>query len=356
MEYKIYFILLLLIPLIFSCRESGKKSFNEQAHEIIKDVKDKNKFRLLDSDFSQGVQEIAEPLYIDPLIAEYSDILTIESTEEFNRIKNMDPNSIRAIFIDRESYGKEIGIDNISVFKNLEYLKVKNLPCLPNGFYELENLKVFIGIDQLWCTMDERITNLNKLEYIALKFDHLELAPEISTLKNLKTLIISRGPAAIWKQPYSEIYEIPNLETLQLGFDKKEQLKGISKLSKLRIFITNRVIAEVGNLNIQGLLIEGYDNKLYPQDFKSFPKELSNLKNLVALKILNTSVVSAPNFIHELKNLEYLFLLYNDYDIPMEYSKLPKLKILKIACKRDSCDQIISKFQAIENVKFHQYD
>lgn len=329
MKYRLLLILSISASIFFSCQEPKKKTFEEQALELIKEVEKKNKIenkaKLEKNVFSEGVQEIIEYFdYVEPLIAQYSDIKVIKSTSDFNNLKNKNPSTIKSIYID--NYDTEIIIDDISILSNLEYLKVRSIDTLPNGFYKLRKLKAFLAANDLKCKIDKRITNLRNLEYIQLLFTYTELPAEIELLNNLKTI---RFYNFNYNQPYQNIFNIPNLKTLWIKFSDNSQLDGISNLLKLRTLITNKVSPEIGKLNLTGLNINENSDETYPN-------ELGQLQSLVALHWQGNNVKeSAPNFIASLKNLEYLEIRgcskFNQ--IPINFDSLNSLKQFDIICR-----------------------
>jgi uncharacterized membrane protein YheB (UPF0754 family) len=307
---------------VFSCAQEKEKSFQEEALEMINEANEKtlkeNRAKLAENDFSDGVKEIMEWYdYVDPIIAPYQNYTTVKSTEEFTALVNKSSNEVSAIYID--SYDTKITIDDISVLKNLEFLKIRSFDSLPNGFYNLKNLKAFVSSNDLNCKLDHRIKRLSNLEYIESLFTHLALPPEISELPKLKVIRFYNYNT---EQPFNSIFNIPNLETLWINFSKESQLEGIGNMKKLALLVTNKVVPEIGNLHLKGLIIKENNDTI-------FPNELSKLKNLVAFKWQNNhSATIAPKFVSELKNLEYIeFKGCNKFSsVPKEYTKLPKLK------------------------------
>jgi len=326
MNVKILSMKLILVCVLVSCQRTKEKTFEEQATELIKEVNEQNRkeneAKLKQNDFSDGVQEIMEYFdYNEPVIAKYTNIITIKSTADFDKLKNENPSSIKSIYID--NYNAKIEIDDISVLDKLEYLKVRSIDSIPNGFYNLKNLKAFIAANELKCKIDGRITKLSNLEYLELLFTHTELPNEIEELRKLETIRLYNFSH---NQPYENIYQIPNLETLWIRFSNVTQLDGISNLKNLKILVTNKVSSEIGDLNLTGLNV-GENND------ETYPVELSRLKNLVAFYWQGNRVrESPPEFLSELNKLEYLEIrgCSNFKEIPQEFNELSNLKRFEI--------------------------
>jgi len=320
----------------FSCKPKKKKTFEEEAMELIKQVSEKNHLenqrKLKGINFSEGVREIIEWHEDDYILkSKYPRIRTIKSTEDFKRIASDNPQAVKAIYLD--NYDTTIVFKSLSIFSNLEYLKVRSLDSIPNGFYKLEKLKVFEAANELKCKMDERISNLRNLEVLKLSFTHLELPESISKLEKLTVLNFYNFN---YDQPFNKIYEIPNLKTLRIKYSNAEQLEGISKLKKLKTFVTNKVSPEVGKLNLTGLYIgENSDEK--------YPKELANLKDLVAFYWQGNNIrKSPPEFVSSLNKLEYLEIrgCSKFESIPQELDNLINLKQFDIICRPKFTGQI----------------
>lgn len=342
MRIRILVVALIALFLVMSC-EKKEKSFKDEALELIEEVEKKNhadnQSKLAENNFSEGVREVMEWFdYVDPIIADYA-YVTIRSTEEFNALKKH-PEEIKAIYLD--SYDTTIAIDDISVFKNLEFLQIRSLDSVPSGFYKLNSLKAFITMNDFKYRLSSKITNLENLEYLESRFTNIELPPEISKMKKLKAIKMYNFS---YNQPFQEIYKVPNLKTLWLQLSSEEQLRGISNLKTLDVFVTNKISAEVGQLNLKGLIISGNSDT-------TFPPELAGLKTLVAFKWqTNYEATTAPGFVSGLENLEYIeFRGCQKFShIPEDYVKLSRLKRFDIYYNK-SYTSLEPHLKPLENV------
>lgn len=321
MKQYIQILLITFLFSVYSCNLEKSKTFEDEAMELINQIDAQNKkgnqTTLLKNDFSEGVKKIIEWGQDDYILEDkYPEMITVKTTKEYQEVISSNTNNVKAIYI--ESHKTSIDVTDLSVFSNLEYLKLGSFDSLPLGFYDLRNLKYFIAIDDLKCKMDERIINLSKLEEIKLHFTYLELPSEISELQELNSLILYNFN---YDQPYSSIYKIPNLKTLGIRYSTEEQIDGISELKSLRTLATNKVNSEVGALNLTGLKI-GENND------KTYPNELSNLTNLVAFYWQGNRIrKSPPQFVESLDKLEYLEIRgCSELDsIPQSYDSLSSL-------------------------------
>jgi len=187
------------------------------------------------------------------------------------------------------------------------HLSYKNLTSLPPEISELKNLKSLDISRNLLTSLPSEILELKSLTQLNI-FDNklISLPPEISELRNLKNLSI-RSNQLTSLPP--EISELKNLKSLDISRNLLTSLPPeISELKSLT------------QLNI-------FDNRLI-----SLPPEISELKNLSQLYIHNNQLISLPPEISELKNLKHLNISRNLLtSLPSEISKLKSLTQLNIS-------------------------
>ncbi|WP_298321337.1 hypothetical protein [uncultured Aquimarina sp.] len=318
------------IFLLTSCngQNDSKTSFEKEAVRVVEQVGNENikhqKELIEGISFSNGVREVVEWFdYETPLMQEYNP-KRVKSIIEYNNLLE-DFNSIdnlKALHLNFSSNGKEgdiIDLKGIENLQRLEYLELTNIETVPTNLYELKNLRVLI------CSFAELdsingLTKLKKLEHLELKFSDDVLPNSITELNNLKTLRLNNFSK---NQPFNEIYKLTNLETLWLKYSDSTQLKGISKLSNLKTFVSNMVSSELSDVkSLRGLII-------FNNNDLDYPNSLGKLKQLVAFKLqTNYEIVTAPEFVSNLENLEYIEIrgCSKLTDIPSSYNHLKNLK------------------------------
>lgn len=310
---KISFLLAIIV-LTVSCQYKGNSSEAETADH---NTEQQNQGPI---NFSEGVKEIQEWFdYVTPLAASYKPV-TIYTGEEFDQLIKSEPEKITALFLDfriNREKAKLVDIRRIRALTNLEYFETLGFEKLPAEIYSLTKLRV-IHTDGDFNAI-AAISNLKGLEELSMNWTHNVLPASIKKLSKLKTLRLIGTP----QQYHSDIFDLPNLESLWINFDDTTQLSGISKLKKLKCLMANKVTKEVGELTqLTGLNIDGGTQR-------EFPMELGKLQSLVAFSIhANVSITEAPNFVSQLKSLEYIMFRNCDYltVIPDSYNHVSSLK------------------------------
>ncbi|MDR7666720.1 COR domain-containing protein [Methanosarcina sp. Z-7115] len=166
-----------------------------------------------------------------------------------------------------------------------------------------------------------RRTRRNKVTALRLSYKNLaSLPPEISELKNLRTLDISYNRLTSLSP---EITELKNLKNLDI-FDNRltslppeiSELKNLTKINISRNQLTSLPpeISELKNLKE----LDIFDNRL-----TSLLPEISELKNLTKVNIYNNRLTSLPPEISELKNLTKINISRNQLtSLPPEILEL----------------------------------
>ncbi len=319
--------LLFLSTIIINCTPPQEKSFAENAVEEVKDMAQKEEAKvaqvLAEKAFSEEAKQIMQWYdYKNPLLMSYEPLEKLTSNSELDSLlENEDPLKVKALFL---SQSNPIDIKKIKHFKNLEYLRIIGFRELPNEFYQLKKLRVFIASHYLKAALTDEILEMKDLEYVSL-FCNVQLPNSISQLKKLETLQLAEWNYG--QLPFASIYSLSNLKTLWIHFEAPQDIKGISQLTQLKTLVTNVPAPEIGTLqNLKGLIFTNHSAETYPLEYKQ-------LQNLVAFRIQgNLGLRTAPAFVTSLRNLEYLEISScgNLVRIPEEYNTLSHLQEFKL--------------------------
>jgi len=229
--------------------------------------------------------------------------------------------------IDLHYYGIPCPID-FKLFKNLEYLRLRDIQEIPKQVFELENLKVLFLDSKNLKEIPDNLVQLKNLEVLEIyPADGVEkMTDRIGELTELKILSLSR------------FYSI---ESFHIDFSK------LVKLKRLDVWDNNAVIIDSSIANCKELQYMEVRN--YNRVFTSLPKlrilalnevdsedEISNLDKISGLEelyvhyykpnVIAKSIQDLPN----LKNLGIGFV--GELNVNMGISRLSKLKFLSIHC------------------------
>ncbi|MCU0445186.1 MAG: hypothetical protein MUE85_09720 [Microscillaceae bacterium] len=180
--------------------------------------------------------------------------------------------------------GENVGkIDFIGAYQNLHSLYLwgndwdYELDKLPEGFYQLKNLREFGLFNTNVAVIDAKITQLQNLEILEVGSNRIDSLPnELAQLPKLQKLSITQSISAI--PPLAGLEEL----TIDLYNSEAKVPQGLDKL-----------------LNLKTLAVKGYGSF----DYRELLKIIRNLPKLRHLKLQTTLKEEA---LLELKNLTHL--------------------------------------------------
>ena len=205
-------------------------------------------------------------------------------------------------------------IDELSKFKNLEYLSLRGdrLRSLPPQLFELERLKVLDLSDNDLDLLPEEFTNLRSLEELyldqALKLDFDQALAVLGGLPNLKVLSMKNDSLLVIPE---SIADLNRLETLDLGGNKFTELpSGLLKLRNLKELYLDRE---------SGL------------DFRSAFILLGKLPSLRILHLESNGLKVLPETINDIHSLEVLYLNGNQLSmVDLKRNRLQQLMLVDL--------------------------
>ena len=194
--------------------------------------------------------------------------------------------------------------------------------------------------------LEKALVNPEKVTALKIRNSKIqELPPEISKLKNLKTLYLFRNQLTSIPK---EIGELENLETLIISSNRLTSLPPeIVKLKKLKKLSLKHndlkyLPKKFGNLTSLQYLDLQYN------DLDSLPLSIGKLTNLKFLYLNNNRLTSIPYTIGDLESLQYFVIGKNRlYILPFEIGDLECLKELNLV----NCGPQVEIPSSISNLK-----
>ena len=284
----------------------------------------------------------------------------------------------------------------IFVLQNLRTLSLTDneFTEIPSGIAKLSRLEYLVMYDNKIKRVPSWIGQLKYLETLILPRNEIDnISPEIKHLTKLKDLSIGANKL---KHLPNEIIHLTSLEELSIGENEISYLpEGISNLKKL-VYLDlgsnkfERLPARIGelvkirNLNISRNLIKElpatlsnlhllqefylYENPLsssisqfvFPisieilefsgKDITSLPPSLQYCEKLSHLEIAESSIGEIPEWIGNMKNLEWLFIEKGKIKtIPNSIAELKKLKVLRFS--ENNIDSMPPSFYSLTNLE-----
>lgn len=288
------------------------------------------------------------------------------------------------------NYIKELP-KHIGNFKYLVTLDISDnsLSCLPNEIVNLQKLQSLnianndikevpveltklkslksLRLDKNNINSLSNLCELNKIEELSLAQNKIEKIPaSIKNITSLKSLDISQN---LIHTISCEIGELINLKILNLSWNEikviPNEIKNLKNLKELDLSLNNitKVPSELGDLHKLKILnlrnngklqtetlyialkdypkpvtISTYEYKYYSDEYEllvklsynfKFTEELSNIKNLTKLILIDAGINAIPPFIAECKNIERIDLRNNSISaLPNEIYQLENLSYL----------------------------
>lgn len=194
----------------------------------------------------------------------------------------------------------EITNKNIDDYLDCEWIVIlsdSKMKEVPSRINEIRNLRMFESRKSRIERISPEFFQLKKLEELLLSSNYLDAIPiEIGFLTSLKKVIISGDRI---KAVPRQLFELVDLEELGLGNRLTEIPKEISKLKNLKILDLSR--NNLTDLPEEITLCENLEY-LYLQhnDFKEIPEAIFKLPNLRELYIFNNPNLVVDNSVLEL--------------------------------------------------------
>lgn len=278
----------------------------------------------------------------------------------------------------------------ISKFKNLELFMLTGghkIIDFPKEFASLNSLKQLSLHNMRTAKISPVLFDLKSLEIFEyLQFSYFEFPEEISKLKTLKKLGISRGldsrslknvEGKAGRNLPTSIKKLENIESLSLGGNLMSELpEEIGFLKNLDdCWLSNNVLETLPNgfSKLQKLKTLHLDNNV----FKVFPKALFKVASLKRLDIYKNQISRIPAGISGMTNLTGLFIdnnqltneclseLYNLENLevldirnnkitsfPAGLEKMKKLKVMYIAGNSISDQEVVRAQSLLPTAKF----
>lgn len=201
---------------------------------------------------------------------------------------------------------------------------------LPGEIKNIQNLESFSSIGYILESLPSEIGLLSKLRTLQLSYCQLNnLPPDIVKLERLQVLDLSSNAMNAFP---SEVFSMLQLQSLNLasnGFENiPEQISNLEKLITLDLNWNKLKTLPKQFGNLRKLQYLNLDKNL----LNTLPTEIGNLKDLQELILSGNQFESFPMQILTMTNLELLDMSSNRAlkTIPAEISKLKNLRSLKL--------------------------
>ncbi|WP_188315872.1 leucine-rich repeat domain-containing protein [Chitinophaga agrisoli] len=244
--------------------------------------------------------------------------------------------------------------EGVRRMKQLDYLVMydNEIREVPAWIGELTNLKTLILVRNKIDSISPGIGRLHKLSDFAVNNNMLRHLPkEIGELRSLREL--SADGNQLTQLP-EEITRLKNLETLEVNSNYlsslPEELGKCSKLARVQAS-SNRLTSLPASLSrlreLKSLVLENnsFDSSIehfvFPMRLEhleltgkaihQIPISLQHCKDLQHIKITHTSIASIPNWLNELKAINWLELNNNQLTVIHDLPDLHKLRVFRVS-------------------------
>jgi Leucine-rich repeat (LRR) protein len=257
------------------------------------------------------------------------------------KIKNL--SQLKTLSISRNKSLKELcpSIRNMSQLQHLDIAHLPLIKSLPDNFFsKLGQLKA-LEIDFYRGKIPTSVKNLTDLEYLSANYTNWsrEAIEVLLSFLELKHLRLQGNGIKNLPSDFYKLTDITSLDFTDNSFDSFPKM--ICNLSKLQTL-------KIGNVKASRKL-NSY-KILKGNIIKTLPLELTKLKKLTSLFVLNCQLESLPASLCELRNLKELYIHNNPIsELPKNIGNLKKLKYLNI--RGTQIKQLPESFKELKNLK-----